>query len=262
MADLSTAPIRTAIVRITIGAFSLAALIGVMALLGGGAFGAIEGRILLTTLLVGVASMAVLCYLADGRSTRTSRSAWSAASCWSAPVVHRADDDLARLRHGADGARVQDLRGRRRSSPPRSPRSACCWLARRELAPAGGAAHPRRHHASSSRCSPACSRPWCSAGRRPGRRLPALPRRGGDPRRPRHRRRGPLTRFGGRRGPPRHGAGGHRAVPPATRSAGGRAGRADRPTAREPVSTRRSSATWPGPRSRPPTRHASRRPRA
>ena len=64
MADLSTAPIRTAIVRITIGAFSLAALMGVIALIGGGAFGATEGRILLTTLLVGVSSVAVLCYLA------------------------------------------------------------------------------------------------------------------------------------------------------------------------------------------------------
>ncbi|GAA2135770.1 hypothetical protein GCM10009844_01370 [Nocardioides koreensis] len=64
MADLSTAPIRTVIVRITIGAFSLAALMGVIALIGGGAFGATEGRILLTTLLVGVSSVAVLCYLA------------------------------------------------------------------------------------------------------------------------------------------------------------------------------------------------------
>lgn len=61
---MSTAPIRTAIVRTTIGAFSLAALMGVIALIGGGAFGATEGRVLLTTLLVGISSVAVLCYLA------------------------------------------------------------------------------------------------------------------------------------------------------------------------------------------------------
>jgi F0F1-type ATP synthase assembly protein I len=59
-----TAPIRTVIVRLTIGSFSLAALMGVIALVGGGEFGATEGRILLTTLLVGVVSVAVLCYLA------------------------------------------------------------------------------------------------------------------------------------------------------------------------------------------------------
>lgn len=58
-----TAPIRTAIVRVTIGSFSAAALMGVLALLGGGTFGATEGRILLTTLVVGVVSVAVLCYL-------------------------------------------------------------------------------------------------------------------------------------------------------------------------------------------------------
>ncbi|NYD40848.1 ribbon-helix-helix domain-containing protein [Nocardioides panaciterrulae] len=55
--------LRTLIVRLTIGSFSLAALLGVVALLGGGAFGSIEGRILLTTLLVGVVSVAVLCHL-------------------------------------------------------------------------------------------------------------------------------------------------------------------------------------------------------
>lgn len=64
MAQPSTAPIRKAIVRVTIGSFSLAALMGIAALLGGGDFGATEGRILLTTLLVGVVSIAVLCYLA------------------------------------------------------------------------------------------------------------------------------------------------------------------------------------------------------
>jgi hypothetical protein len=55
---------RTIIVRLTIGSFSLAALMGVLALLSGGAFGETEGKVLLTTLLVGVASVLVLCYLA------------------------------------------------------------------------------------------------------------------------------------------------------------------------------------------------------
>ena len=59
-----TAPIRTAIVRLTIVSFSAAALLGVVALLGGGAFGETEGRILLSTLVIGVVSVAVLCYLA------------------------------------------------------------------------------------------------------------------------------------------------------------------------------------------------------
>ena len=64
MATPTTAPIRRWIVRVTIGSFSLAALLGIVALLGGGEFGETEGRILLTTLLVGVVSIAVLCYLA------------------------------------------------------------------------------------------------------------------------------------------------------------------------------------------------------
>lgn len=62
----ATRGVRTQIVRLTIGSFSVAALLGVVALLGGGAFGRTEGRVLLTTLLVGVASVAVLCYLATG----------------------------------------------------------------------------------------------------------------------------------------------------------------------------------------------------
>jgi hypothetical protein len=64
MAQTSSAPIRKAIVRVTIASFSIAALMGIIALLGGGDFGETEGRILLTTLLVGVVSIAVLCYLA------------------------------------------------------------------------------------------------------------------------------------------------------------------------------------------------------
>lgn len=49
---------------LTIGSFSLAALMGVLALLSGGEFGEREVDVLLTTLLVGVTSIAVLCYLA------------------------------------------------------------------------------------------------------------------------------------------------------------------------------------------------------
>jgi hypothetical protein len=58
------APIRKLIVRVTIGSFSLAALMGIIALLGGGDFGDVQGDVLLTTLLVGVVSIGVLCYLA------------------------------------------------------------------------------------------------------------------------------------------------------------------------------------------------------
>lgn len=64
MTTTSTAPVRRWIVRVTIGSFSLAALMGIAALLGAGSFGEFEGQILLTTLLVGVVSIAVLCYLA------------------------------------------------------------------------------------------------------------------------------------------------------------------------------------------------------
>ena len=59
-----TRQLRRVIVRLTIGSFSVAALLGIVALLSGGQFGETEGRILLTTLLVGVVSVAVLCYLA------------------------------------------------------------------------------------------------------------------------------------------------------------------------------------------------------
>ncbi len=59
-----TAPIRRLVVALTIGSFSLAALMGVIALLGGGSFGEAEVRVLLTTLIVGTTSVAMLCYLA------------------------------------------------------------------------------------------------------------------------------------------------------------------------------------------------------
>ena len=45
-------------------------MLGVIALIGGGSFGETEGRILMTTVIVGVESIAVLCYLTvAGRSS-------------------------------------------------------------------------------------------------------------------------------------------------------------------------------------------------
>ncbi|MGC4108890.1 MAG: hypothetical protein QM747_00340 [Nocardioides sp.] len=55
---------RRYVIRLTIGSFSLAALMGVAALLRPGRFGDTEGRILLTTLVVGAVSILMLCYLA------------------------------------------------------------------------------------------------------------------------------------------------------------------------------------------------------
>jgi hypothetical protein len=55
---------RRIVVILVIGSFSVAALLGIIALLGGGELGETEGRVLLTTVIVGVESIAVLCYLA------------------------------------------------------------------------------------------------------------------------------------------------------------------------------------------------------
>ena len=55
--------LRSLIVKLVIGSFSIAALMGIIALLAGGSFGDTEGRILLTTVVVGVTSIAALCYL-------------------------------------------------------------------------------------------------------------------------------------------------------------------------------------------------------
>lgn len=59
-----TVPFRRLVVTLTIGSFSIAALMGVIALLSGGSFGEVEGRVLVTTLIVGATSVAMLCYLA------------------------------------------------------------------------------------------------------------------------------------------------------------------------------------------------------
>ena len=56
--------LRRLVVTLVIGSFSIAALLGIIALLGGGELGETEGRVLLTTVVVGVESIAVLCYLA------------------------------------------------------------------------------------------------------------------------------------------------------------------------------------------------------
>lgn len=56
--------LRRLVVALVIGSFSVAALLGIIALLGGGELGETEGRVLLTTVIVGVESIAVLCYLA------------------------------------------------------------------------------------------------------------------------------------------------------------------------------------------------------
>ena len=56
--------LRRIVATVVIGSFSLAALMGIAALLGAGEFGETEGRILATTVAVGLESMAVLCYLA------------------------------------------------------------------------------------------------------------------------------------------------------------------------------------------------------
>ena len=61
---MTKSSLRSLVVAATIGSFSVAALLGVIALLGGGAFGEGEGRILLTTLLIGSGSIAMLCCLA------------------------------------------------------------------------------------------------------------------------------------------------------------------------------------------------------
>lgn len=58
------APVRRVVIWLTLGSFSIAALMGIVALLSGGAFGEREGQILLTTLVVGCTSVAMLCYLA------------------------------------------------------------------------------------------------------------------------------------------------------------------------------------------------------
>jgi len=55
--------LRGLVVKLVIGSFSLAALLGIIALLAGGDLDGTPGKVLFTTLVVGVESVAVLCYL-------------------------------------------------------------------------------------------------------------------------------------------------------------------------------------------------------
>lgn len=62
--------LRTLVVRLVVASFSITALLGIVALLGGGDLGGVPGQVLLTTLVVGVESVAVLCYLAVAGTRR------------------------------------------------------------------------------------------------------------------------------------------------------------------------------------------------
>lgn len=55
--------LRSLVTKLVIASFSIAAVLGIIALIGGGEFGDTEAKILLTTVIVGVESVAVLCYL-------------------------------------------------------------------------------------------------------------------------------------------------------------------------------------------------------
>ncbi|RNL78561.1 ribbon-helix-helix domain-containing protein [Nocardioides marmorisolisilvae] len=61
---IETSTFRRVAATLTIGSFSIAALMGIAALLGAGDFGETQGKILLTTLIVGCASICTLCDLA------------------------------------------------------------------------------------------------------------------------------------------------------------------------------------------------------
>lgn len=76
-----TSRFRRVAATLTIGSFSLAALMGIAALLGGGNFGEGEARVLLTTVIVGCTSICVLCYLA------TAGTRWSAVGALGGFVV-------------------------------------------------------------------------------------------------------------------------------------------------------------------------------
>ena len=72
MEPTQVSAVRRVVVRLIIGSFAFAALLGILALLVPGRVGSVQGRILLTTLVVGVTSVLALCYLAIGDS----RSRW------------------------------------------------------------------------------------------------------------------------------------------------------------------------------------------
>jgi F0F1-type ATP synthase assembly protein I len=76
-----TTSFRRIAATLTIGSFSVAALMGIIALLGGGDFGENEARVLLTTLIVGCTSICSLCYLA------TAGTRWGAVGALGGVVV-------------------------------------------------------------------------------------------------------------------------------------------------------------------------------
>ncbi|MFL6022129.1 MAG: CopG family transcriptional regulator [Marmoricola sp.] len=76
---IETTTFRRVAATLTIGSFSVAALMGIAALLGGGDFGEGEAKILLTTLIVGSASINLLCYLATAGTRFASAGALGAA---------------------------------------------------------------------------------------------------------------------------------------------------------------------------------------
>lgn len=82
-APAPTFPLRRVVLYVVIGSFAIAALMGIAALLTGGAFGETEGKILLTTLATGLSALAVLCCLAtfDSRTSRWGPSAPSRRWC-------------------------------------------------------------------------------------------------------------------------------------------------------------------------------------
>ena len=59
---------RGVVVRLTIGSFAISALMGIATLLVPGRLGSAQARVLLTTLVVGVTSVLILCYLAVGNT--------------------------------------------------------------------------------------------------------------------------------------------------------------------------------------------------
>ena len=63
------ASVRRLVVRVTIGSFAIAALAGITVLLVPGRFGGVQGHILMTTLVVGVTSVLMLCHLSIGDTT-------------------------------------------------------------------------------------------------------------------------------------------------------------------------------------------------
>ena len=67
----TTPDIRRLVLGLTVGSFAIAALLGVIALLSGGEFGETQGRVLMTTLTVGIASIAILCALATDETPYT-----------------------------------------------------------------------------------------------------------------------------------------------------------------------------------------------